>query len=428
MMETSEDRSARIKQFKEELEELDLTNCPCATKLINEEIKRLESGTIKPPKYVDIITDKPLKLEVRVLIPVNEHPKFNFVGKLLGPRGNSLKRMQEMTGTRMSILGRGSLRDKKKEDELREEGAEKNAHLNDDLHVLIEVFAPAADAYNRMAYGISEVRKYLIPDPNDEIRQSQLRELALISGSYTEVPPGPGRGFANVGGGGSRGGISPPSPMGRGGGGAGGGGAGGGGGGPPNMPSRFPAPQHQPPQGPGRSFPGPPGGAGTSPSPSVRGGPGGGRGGYQGGFGRQQQPPPSGFNSGRMGPPPAAQQEYNEGYSPRGSDGYSSSGGSAGYQGMGSDNNFGPSGYGGGANNGQSWGDSGARMKAPSPFAPHKDDSHSTSDLLSDSSLETRWMLIYASSKQGHLAFVTPRDLSTKERDVWELFFKSRLP
>ena len=49
------------------------------------------------------------------------------------------------------------------EDELREEGSEKHAHLSEDLHVLIEVYAPAADAYNRLAYGIAEVRKYLIP-------------------------------------------------------------------------------------------------------------------------------------------------------------------------------------------------------------------------------------------------------------------------
>lgn len=40
--------------------------------------------------------------------------QFNFVGKLLGPRGNSLKRLQEETGAKMSILGKGSMRDKAK--------------------------------------------------------------------------------------------------------------------------------------------------------------------------------------------------------------------------------------------------------------------------------------------------------------------------
>jgi KH domain len=40
--------------------------------------------------------------------------QFNFVGKLLGPKGNSLKRLQEETMTKMAILGRGSMRDKQK--------------------------------------------------------------------------------------------------------------------------------------------------------------------------------------------------------------------------------------------------------------------------------------------------------------------------
>ena len=45
--------------------------------------------------------------------------QFNFVGKLLGPKGNSLKRMQEETLTKMAVLGKGSMRDKAKEEEMR---------------------------------------------------------------------------------------------------------------------------------------------------------------------------------------------------------------------------------------------------------------------------------------------------------------------
>jgi len=40
--------------------------------------------------------------------------KYNFVGKLLGPKGNSLKWLQEQTQTKMAILGRGSMRNKDK--------------------------------------------------------------------------------------------------------------------------------------------------------------------------------------------------------------------------------------------------------------------------------------------------------------------------
>uniref|UniRef100_A0A8V5G3Y8 K Homology domain-containing protein n=1 Tax=Melopsittacus undulatus TaxID=13146 RepID=A0A8V5G3Y8_MELUD len=134
-------------------------------------------------KYLDVISNKNIKLSERVLIPVKQYPKFNFVGKLLGPRGNSLKRLQEETGAKMSILGKGSMRDKAKEEELRKSGEAKYAHLSDELHVLIEVFAPPGEAYSRMSHALEEIKKFLVPDYNDEIRQEQLRELSYLNGS-----------------------------------------------------------------------------------------------------------------------------------------------------------------------------------------------------------------------------------------------------
>eukprot|EP00064_Thunnus_orientalis_P008809 superscaffoldBa00001076_g8832 len=83
----------------------------------------------------------------------------------------------------MSILGKGSMRDKGKEEELRKSGEAKYAHLSNDLHVLIEVFAPPGEAYSRMSHALEEIKKFLVPDYNDEIRQEQLRELSLLNGS-----------------------------------------------------------------------------------------------------------------------------------------------------------------------------------------------------------------------------------------------------
>lgn len=42
------------------------------------------------------------------------HFQFNFVGKILGPQGNTIKRLQEETGAKISVLGKGSMRDKAK--------------------------------------------------------------------------------------------------------------------------------------------------------------------------------------------------------------------------------------------------------------------------------------------------------------------------
>ena len=79
------------------------------------EIARIQRGG-KPPgrdtRIVDIYHEKPIRLSVRVVVPVKEHPKFNFVGKLLGPKGNSMKRLQEDTMTKMAVLGKGSMRNK----------------------------------------------------------------------------------------------------------------------------------------------------------------------------------------------------------------------------------------------------------------------------------------------------------------------------
>ncbi|CDQ75085.1 unnamed protein product [Oncorhynchus mykiss] len=123
----------------------------------------------------------------KFVIKAHESSHFNFVGKLLGPRGNSLKRLQEDTLTKMSILGKGSMRDKEKEEELRKSGEAKYQHLNEDLHVLIEVFAPPAEAYNRMGHALEEIKKFLIPDYNDEIRQAQLQELTYLNGGSEDA-------------------------------------------------------------------------------------------------------------------------------------------------------------------------------------------------------------------------------------------------
>lgn len=69
------------------------------------------------------------------------------------------------------------MKDKAKEEELRKGLDPKYSHLSDDLHVEVSALAPPSEAHARMSYALKELRKYLIPDANDEISQEQLREL-----------------------------------------------------------------------------------------------------------------------------------------------------------------------------------------------------------------------------------------------------------
>ncbi|XP_028316571.1 KH domain-containing, RNA-binding, signal transduction-associated protein 1b [Gouania willdenowi] len=218
-----------------------------AMKLLNGEIDRLQKGEAKkePETYLDLFTTKNIKLKERVLIPVKQYPRFNFVGKILGPQGNTIKRLQEETGAKISVLGKGSMRDKTKEEGLRKGGEPKYAHLSMELHVFIEVFAPVPDAYLRMAHAMEEVKKFLFPDMMDDICQEQFMEMGYLNGGQEHGGRGRGgmlgRGRGGPPGGPLRGrGMLPRGAAARGGVTRGGPGRGGpaGRGGPPVVPAR----------------------------------------------------------------------------------------------------------------------------------------------------------------------------------------------
>uniref|UniRef100_H3AQ31 KH domain-containing, RNA-binding, signal transduction-associated protein 1 n=2 Tax=Latimeria chalumnae TaxID=7897 RepID=H3AQ31_LATCH len=258
------------------------------------EIERVQKGESKKEgeeNYLELFSHKNIKLKERILIPVKQYPKFNFVGKILGPQGNTIKRLQEETSAKISVLGKGSMRDKSKEEELRKGGDPKYSHLNMDLHVFIEVFAPACEAYARMAHAMEEVKKFLIPDMMDDICQEQFMELSYLNGAPEPTRgrgvPGRGRGAPSP--------VAAPLARGRG-----------------AVPPRGTIGRGAPGRGaPGR---GAPVGRGVPPSQSVRGAPAS-RARAAPGIQRIPLPPP---------PAPDAYEDYgyDDGYAEQGYEGY----------------------------------------------------------------------------------------------------------
>ena len=51
---------------------------------------------------------------VDVDVVVDDVAQFNFVGRILGPRGMTAKQLEQETGCKIMVRGRGSMRDKKK--------------------------------------------------------------------------------------------------------------------------------------------------------------------------------------------------------------------------------------------------------------------------------------------------------------------------
>ncbi|XP_055632848.1 protein held out wings [Toxorhynchites rutilus septentrionalis] len=161
-------------------------------RLLDEEISKVRAslfqinGVTKEPMQLPEPEGEAVTLNEKVYVPVKEHPDFNFVGRILGPRGMTAKQLEQETGCKIMVRGKGSMRDKKKEEANR--GKPNWEHLSDDLHVLITVEDTENRASIKIKRALDEVKKLLVPhaEGEDELKKRQLMELAIINGTYRD--------------------------------------------------------------------------------------------------------------------------------------------------------------------------------------------------------------------------------------------------
>merc|ERR1711981_212202 len=160
-------------------------------RLLDDEIGKVRgnlfqiNGYVKEPLVLPDAAGAPVTLSEKVYVPIKEYPDFNFVGRILGPRGMTTKQLEQETGCKIMVRGKGSMRDKKKEDQNR--GKPNWEHLNDELHVLITVEDTENRAKMKLQRAVDEVRKLLtVAEGEDELKKRQLMELAIINGTYRD--------------------------------------------------------------------------------------------------------------------------------------------------------------------------------------------------------------------------------------------------
>lgn len=102
----------------------------------------------------------------KIMVPVKEHPEFNFMGVLIGPRGSSLKAMEQRTGAKILIRGRGSSKEPSTEPD-----------ANEDMNVVIEGTEQA------VALATQEIET-IFKDPQRAliVKSEQLKNLADLNG------------------------------------------------------------------------------------------------------------------------------------------------------------------------------------------------------------------------------------------------------
>ncbi|UYV68621.1 SF1 [Cordylochernes scorpioides] len=141
-------------------------------KMIQEMLK-MNKLYVPPPDY------KPVqpKFEEKIIIPQEEHPEINFIGLIIGPRGNTLKAMEKETNTKIMIRGKGSVREDRPH--------ESNFSNNNDEPLHACITGPNPEAVQRAVKKLNEVIKKGIECP-EEMRRKQLRELAIINGTLIQ--------------------------------------------------------------------------------------------------------------------------------------------------------------------------------------------------------------------------------------------------
>ncbi|XP_073315096.1 splicing factor-like protein 1 [Primulina huaijiensis] len=152
-----------------------------AREKLNRERQEIISQILKKnPAFKPPADYRPPKLYKKLYIPMKEYPGYNFIGLIIGPRGNTQKRMERETGAKTVIRGKGSIKEGRLQQkrDLKPDPSE-----NEDLHVLVE-----ADTQESLDAAAGMVEKLLQPvdEVLNEHKRQQLRELAALNGTIRD--------------------------------------------------------------------------------------------------------------------------------------------------------------------------------------------------------------------------------------------------
>ncbi|XP_067945526.1 splicing factor 1-like isoform X2 [Watersipora subatra] len=127
-----------------------------------------------------------IRVNDKVMIPQDDHPDINFVGLLIGPRGNTLKTLEKETGAKIIIRGKGSV----KEGKIGRKDGQPLPGEDEPLHAYITANDPA-----NVKIAVARIHEIIkegieVPEEKNDLRKQQLRELALLNGTLRDNDSG----------------------------------------------------------------------------------------------------------------------------------------------------------------------------------------------------------------------------------------------
>ena len=146
--------------------------------LVAEKNKMIAEMAKINPAFLATAEATKTKLSRKLYIPHKEYPNYNFIGLIIGPRGSTQKQMEQDSGCKISIRGKGSVKEGSKG-----RNAKPQDHETEDLHVYI-----TGDTEENLEEAVKMVSVHLTPmdDELNDHKQAQLKQLALINGTARE--------------------------------------------------------------------------------------------------------------------------------------------------------------------------------------------------------------------------------------------------
>jgi hypothetical protein len=154
-------------------------------RLVEEEIEKVRS------KLLETVSTDSSRLELpepigeistitrKVFFPKKEFPDFNFTGRILGPRGATIKRLEKEIGAGCTLAIRGKGSDPKNE---------ATRPSLEEQHVLVTIKETPNRVNLVLDYALKKINPFLSPvdEEKDELKKSQMIELALLKGNYRD--------------------------------------------------------------------------------------------------------------------------------------------------------------------------------------------------------------------------------------------------
>ncbi|XP_021363370.1 splicing factor 1-like isoform X2 [Mizuhopecten yessoensis] len=153
-------------------------------KLEEERHKHVQEAMDLNDEYKPPADYKPpvIRVNDKVMIPQEENPEINFVGLLIGPRGNTLKNLEKETGAKIIIRGKGSV----KEGKIGRKDGQPLPGEDEPLHAYVTANNP-----ENVKKAVEKIKEIItqgieVPEGQNDLRRQQLRELALLNGTLRE--------------------------------------------------------------------------------------------------------------------------------------------------------------------------------------------------------------------------------------------------